>query len=134
MGKLSKEETARFSGAAWMLRYVKEHGIEAAEKELDNRGIRHIPLAVKEKDLQEFSNREKKNTIATMILMSVMTLRDEFGFGFDRINKFIRRFNQKTECLVDGYVYWKDLQKTIQEETGLLVPLPDEFMEMGEDV
>ena len=33
MSKLSKEETARFSGAAWMLRYAKEHGLEAAEKE-----------------------------------------------------------------------------------------------------
>ena len=134
MSKLSKEETARFSGAAWMLRYAKEHGLEEAEKELDNRGIRYIPLAVKDSDLKAFSDREKKNTIATMILMSVMTLRDEFGFGYDRINKFIRRFNKKTECLVDGYVYWKDLQQTILKETGILVPLPDEFMEMGEEV
>lgn len=133
MGKLSKEELARFSGAEWMVRYIKEKGIEAAEKELEMRGIRGIPLAVKEGDLVRFSTREKKNTIATMILMACMTLRDEFGFGFDRMNRFIDRFNKKTECLVGKYVSWKDIQETIKEETGLLIPLPDEFLEMGDD-
>ena len=133
MSKLSKEELARFSGAEWMVRYIKEKGIEAAEKELEMRGIRGIPLAVKEGDLVRFSTREKKNTIATMILMACMTLRDEFGFGFDRMNRFIDRFNKKTECLVGKYVSWKDIQETIKEETGLLIPLPDEFLEMGDD-
>lgn len=133
MSKLSKEELARFSGAEWMVRYIKEKGIEAAEKELEMRGVRGIPLAVKEGDLVRFSTREKKNTIATMILMACMTLRDEFGFGFDRMNRFIDRFNKKTECLVGKYVSWKDIQETIREETGLLIPLPDEFLEMGED-
>ena len=133
MGMLSKEELARFSGAEWMVRYIKEKGIEAAEKELEMRGVRGIPLAVKEGDLVRFSTREKKNTIATMILMACMTLRDEFGFGFDRMNRFIDRFNKKTECLVGKYVSWKDIQETIREETGLLIPLPDEFLEMGDD-
>ena len=116
-----------------MVRYIKEKGIEAAEKELEMRGVRGIPLAVKEGDLVRFSTREKKNTIATMILMACMTLRDEFGFGFDRKNRFIDRFNKKTECLVGKYVSWKDIQETIREETGLLIPLPDEFLEMGDD-
>lgn len=129
MGKLSKEELARFSGAEWMVRYVKEHGLEAAEKELEKRGVRHIPLSVKEQDLKNFSEREKRNTIATVLMMSAMVLRDEFGFGTERINRFIDRFNNKTNCLCEGYVYWKDMQDTIKEETGILIPLPDEFME-----
>ena len=133
MSKLSKEELARFSGAEWMVRYVKEHGLEEAEKELERRGVRHIPLGVKEQDLKNFSEREKRNTIATVLMMSAMVLRDEFGFGRDRMNKFIDRFNKKTSCLVEGYVYWKDMQQTIAEETGILIPLPDEFLEMGED-
>ena len=132
MSKLSKEELARFSGAEWMVRYVKEKGLEAAEKELEMRGVRHIPLSVKEQDLKNFSEREKRNTIATVLMMSAMVLRDEFGFGRDRMNKFIERFNTKTSCLVEGYVYWKDMQQTIAEETGILIPLPDEFLEMGE--
>ena len=132
MSKLSKEELARFSGAEWMVRYVKENGLEEAEKELERRGVRHIPLGVKEQDLKNFSEREKRNTIATVLMMSAMVLRDEFGFGRDRMNKFIDRFNKKTSCLVEGYVYWKDMQQTFAEETGIFIPLPDEFLDMGE--
>ena len=73
-----------------------------------------------------------ETTIATVLMMSAMVLRDEFGFGRDRMNKFIDRFNKKTSCLVEGYVYWKDMQQTIAEETGLFIPLPDEFLDMGE--
>lgn len=61
-------------------------------------------------------------------MMACMTLHDEYGFGFDRMNRFINRFNSKTECLVEGYVNWKDMQETIKQESGLLIPLPDEFM------
>lgn len=128
MSKLSKEELARFQGAAWALRMVEEKGLEAAQKDLDQRGIRHLPLACQKKDIRAFEEYEKKNTLATVLMMTCMTLRDEYGFGFDRMNRFIRRFNTKTECLVDGYVNWKELQETIREETGILIPLPDEFM------
>lgn len=133
MGKLSKEEVARYSGAEWMVRYVKEHGLEAAEKELQLRGIRQMPLGVKDTDLKRFSVREKNNTIATVLLMAVSVLHDEFDYGEEPLNRFIKRFNDKTACLVDEYVYWKDLQQTIKEETGIFIPLLNEFLEMGEE-
>ena len=104
MSKLSKEETARFSGAAWMLNYAKEHGIEAAEQELDRRGIRHMPLAVNKSDLQKFSDREKNNTIATMLLMTCATLHDEYGFGFDRMNRFIEDGMFHTLTIIKGTI------------------------------
>lgn len=128
MGRLSKEEVARFSGAEWMLRFVKEHGIEAGEKELDERGVRHLPLGVNKADLKKFEIYEKKNTIATVLIMACMTMRDEYGFGRKRLNRWINRFNGKTACLVDGYVNWKDLQRTLAEETGIWIPLPEAFM------
>lgn len=115
-----------------MVEYIKKNGIEAAEKELEMRGARNIPLGVNKTDLHKFEVEEKRNTIATILLMACATLHDEYGFGRDRMNKFIERFNTKTSCLVEGYVYWKDMQQTIAEETGILIPLPDEFLEMGE--
>ena len=129
MGKLSKEEVARYSGANWLIEYAKKNGLEAAEQELQRRGARQIPLAMNKPDVERFEEYTKKNTIATVLMMAVMTLRDEFGFGTERINRFIDRFNNKTSCLCEGYVYWKDLQDTIYEETGVFIPLPDEFME-----
>lgn len=128
MGKLSKEEMARFQGAAWALRMVEEKGLEATQKDLEQRGIRHLPLACNKNDIRKFEEYEKRNTLATVLMMTCVTLRDEYGFGFDRMNRFIRRFNTKTECLVEDYVNWKDLQQTLLKETGILVPLPEEFM------
>lgn len=131
MGKLSKEEAARYGGAVWMVEYIKKNGIEAAEKELEIRGARNIPLGVNKTDLHKFEVEEKKNTIATILLMTCATLHDEYGFGYDRMNRFIDRFNMKTECIVDNYVDWTDIQQTIQEETGLLIPLPQAFKREG---
>ena len=128
MCKLSKEELARFQGAAWALRMGEEKGLEATQKDLEERGIRKLPLAVNKQDIRRFEEYEKRNTMATVLMMACVTLRDEYGFGFDRMNRFIRRFNTKTECLVEGFVNWKDLQQTILEETGILIPLSDEFM------
>lgn len=127
MSKLSKEESARYSGASWMLDKVKKDGIEAAEKELEWRGVNRIPLAATKADLRKFQDYEKRNTIATVLLMACVTLRDEYGFGRDRMDRFVKRFNEKTSCLVGDYVDWTDLQKTIEEETGLHLPLPAEF-------
>lgn len=127
MSKLSKEEAARFGGANWMLKYIKENGIEAAEQELEMRGVRRIPLGLNKTDLTRFQEYEKRNTIATVLLMACVTLRDEYGFGPDRMKRFVQRFNNKTECLVGNFVSWTDLQQTIEEETGLHLPLPEEF-------
>lgn len=131
MGKLSKEEVARYSGANWLIEYAKKNGLEAAEKELKMRGARNIPLGVNKTDLHKFETEEKRNTIATILLMACATLHDEYGFGFDRMNRFIDRFNTKTECLVDNYVDWEDIQQTIKEETGLFIPLPQAFKREG---
>ena len=126
------EEAEKFEQDGYECLNLAIRSLEAWEKELERRGVRHIPLGVKEQDLKNFSEREKRNTIATVLMMSAMVLRDEFGFGRDRMNKFIDRFNKKTSCLVEGYVYWKDMQQTIAEETGIFIPLPDEFLDMGE--
>lgn len=129
MGRISKEEAARFSGAAWALRLCEENGVEACRKELEMRGILNIPLKASKKDIDEFVEKSKKNTIATVLLMAAATLRDEYGFGTDRLSRFIKRFNNKTACLIDQFVYWKDLQKTIQDETGIFIEIPDEFIQ-----
>lgn len=129
MGKLSKEEAARYSGANWLIEYAKKNGLEAAEKELEMRGIRHMPLGLNKTDVKKFEEYEKKNTLSTVLIMSCMVLRDEFEFGTKRMNQFIKGFNRRTECILDDFVQWKDFKKLIEEETGIELPLPEEFME-----
>ena len=100
MAKLSKEETARYSGAEWALRLVEERGLDAAKAELESRGIRGIPLGLKQTDIDKFCEEEKANTVVTVMLMAAVTLRDEYDFGQQRIDRFIKRFNSKTEALL----------------------------------
>lgn len=129
MGKLSKEELARFSGADWALRICEKDGIDACRKELERRGILSIPLKVSKQDIDEAVHKIKQNVMATVLLLSCAALNDEFDFDYDQMNRFIKRFNLKAACLVDKFVFWKDLQQTLAEETGIEIPLPEEFME-----
>ena len=127
MSRLSKEELARYEGANWILEKIKTEGIEAAEKDLEMRGIRNIPLKVKHSDLHKFEVSEKANTIKSMLLISIYCMHDEFDFDKPEIDRFIKRFNARAECLVDKWVSWKDIQQTMAEETGILIPMPDGF-------
>jgi len=127
MSRLSKEELARYEGANWILDMVKEKGIEAAEKDLEMRNTRGIPLKVKESDLRKFEASEKANTIKSMLLISIYCIHDAYGFEEKELNEFINLFNKRAECLVDKWVSWKEIQQTMAEETGILIPMPDGF-------
>ena len=127
--RLSKEELARFSGAEWGVRLVEERGLDGAKEELRLREIKGIPLKANTGDLEKFCEEEKSNTIVTVMLMTAITLRDEYGFGKDRLHRFIERFNQKTECLIGHFVNWQEIQETLFEETGIKIELPEVFQE-----
>lgn len=129
MGRLSKEELARYGGANWLLEYAEKNGLEAARKEIEQRGAHNIPLGVKKSDIDRFCEEEKTNTIITVMLMTAVTLRDEYGFGKDRIHRFIERFNLKTKCLLAQLVNWEELRDLLYEETGIKIELPEVFQE-----
>ena len=64
----------------------------------------------------------KENCLDTMMAMSVMVLRDEFGFGKKRIEQFIDRFSLKANCLGE-YVKWRDIVTQLEEETGVKITI-----------
>lgn len=103
MARLDKEEIARRDGMAYALRIAKEKGIEGLEEEIKYRNITEIPIAIKRDKLNECIENIKLNTIDTILVLSAVTLRDEFGFGKARLARFIERFNLKTDCLVEDY-------------------------------
>lgn len=69
----------------------------------------------------------KEMTIRTILAMSVATLRDEYGFGKERLQRFINRFMIKTDCMSEGWLTWKDLCDNIEEETGIQITYEDMF-------
>lgn len=115
-----KIHESRMSGAAWILEIAKRDGIEKAEEELKRRGAVFVPLEIPTKVLDEFSEKVKWNTIDTVMLLSASTLHDEFGFGHDRLARFLDRFIKKSECLGDpDCVKWNDYIEMMKEEVGI---------------
>ena len=125
MGKISKEEAARFSGADWMLRFVEENGVDAARKELERRGVRQIPLKINKDDVNNFYQNERNNIMMCTLILAASTLHDEFGFSTERLKRFVDRFNLKATCIAEDYISWEELQEIIHEKTGVYIVLPE---------
>jgi len=119
MAKLDKEEQARRDGMAYALKIAQERGIEGLEEEIKFRNATFLPIAVPRAACDEAIEKIKNNTIDTIMVLSAVTLRDEFEFGQKRLNRFIERFTLKTECLCEDYVTWDDLMQQLKEECGI---------------
>lgn len=133
MGKLSKEEVARFSGANWALKLCEKDGIEACRKELEYRGVLEIPLSISKASLHEFENRVRMNILNTVLLLSVSVMLDEFEFDKDMLVRFIERFNGRSDCLDGDYVRWEEIQQSLQEDINLKLPLTEEILNLHKE-
>lgn len=73
-------------------------------------------------DLKRISNdiaiKTTNDAFRLFILTSVFALRDEFGFGEGRINRFIDSVNKKVCEFNDGCFTIEDLQKAMQLEVA----------------
>lgn len=132
MGRLSKEEQARFSGANWMLEFAKKNGLEEAEKELELRGIRNMPLHLKNSDVDVFVQTERQNVLNCLLINTISVLCDEFGFKDYECKRFKDRFNLRSACILEGYVNWKELRDTLKKEMGIEIDLCEALEKEGE--
>ena len=114
-----KINDARVAGMIYALKIAKEKGIEGLEEEIRFRNITKVPITVKREVVDEAINRIKECTVDTVTILTLMTLKDEFGFGNKRLNQFIERFDEKTDCLVEGYTTWQEQIDTIKRENGI---------------
>lgn len=119
MARISKEERLRQEGMAQAYRIAQTRGIDGLKKEIEIRKLTGIPVGISPSALEESVRRIKENTIDTVNILTAMTLHDEFGSGASRIERFRKRFDFKTECLMENYVTWLEMINTLKEETGV---------------
>ena len=115
----SKEERARLEGMSYALRYAREHGLDALESDLKKRGAYNIPVRISDKELKAFTDNAKNMMLDTVLILTSVTLHDEFGFGKQRLERFKARFNLKAECIGEDYASWQDMIDILREECGL---------------
>lgn len=120
---MDKIEQARRAGMLYAYQIAKEKGIDGLKKEIEFRNITKCPLNVPREKFNEFVENVKKQTVDSIICLSLVTLRDEFDFGGKRLRRFWDRFMLKSECLAEDYVAWDDYIVQLDEECGLKIEI-----------
>ena len=115
----NKDDRLRREGLAFAVKYLESHTPEELRAEAKRRGAYDIPMNLAPSVEQKFCNQVKSNMLDTVLIMSLATLRDEFDFGKVRLNRFKKRFNEKSECIGDDLASWDDYRKMLLDECGM---------------
>lgn len=116
--KITKEYRIEMEAMAKALKIAKEKGVEALEEELKLRGATKMPITVSAAKGRAWMEQTTQDIIESVLLMSLCVLKDEFGYGEKRLNQFLDRYSEKTDCMAHGYVCWEDLQEEMTEKLG----------------
>lgn len=116
---MNKEDKVRYDTMTRFRDLLKEKGEAETLKILEWYVGNGYTLQIKPEEYERFENEVKKTTMDTILILSLFTLRDEFGFGKDRLTRFKARFNMNAECLADERIKWKDIQDTLLAECSL---------------
>ena len=73
--------------------------------------------ALKNEAVKEASNK----AFILMLGLPLIVLRDSFGFGRERLSRFMDGLLYQYDSFDSGYVSLEDLLKTVEEETGIEV-------------
>lgn len=114
-----KEDEARLTGMKYAYRQIADHGLDYFANELRNRGAFNITIPITNADIEAASKAIREQTYDTMLCMSLLTLRDEFDFGKQRLERFLRRFEEKTNALAGGELQWEDYCQILKDECGI---------------
>lgn len=128
MSSLKKDEQLRREGMSYALRVTKEDGVEGLENELHRRNASEVPLRITKAQMQQYSESVKENVVNHILLLSLVTLRDEFEFGAKRLKQFQERFTDKASCIAGDWTTWEEQVKVLAEEVGI------EYVEYMKDV
>ena len=113
----------RNEGSAFCDKIATEKGLEELHRIARQRKLVGLKTLIDprlyERDLEE----AKRQILDTILIMSIIVLKDEFDFGNKRLDRFRKRFNEKSECFETGNVTWIDLIEQIQEENGIELQL-----------
>lgn len=72
-----------------------------------------------EKIKKDATMEATKKAFIMMMGFPLLTLRDKFGFGKERLNRFMDKMMDLYEAYEMDYVDLADLDRTIMEETGV---------------
>lgn len=78
------------------------------------------------KEYEELKSKERMNAAEIINLIPLMILRDKFGFGKVRLERYLKHYQDAIESLNEGYLDLKDVERVMLEEVKIA------FYEEGE--
>lgn len=130
MAKMNKELMARLEGMQYAYDFAKKNGLDALEEEIKFRCNTKLPYTTNRQQVMEFQEMIKQRMLSTVALMSVLILREEFGFGSKRMKRFSDKFKDNTEQLMSGDLTWRDTYEEMVKEVGFGISIEDEVLDM----
>ena len=113
----------RMEGLVYAERIVSKDGIEGLREEIKKRGCSGVSINVSHKEMEKATSQMRNMMLDTVMSMSMGILHDKFGFGHDRLQKFMDAFQDGAELLNDGVITWQQIIDNTEEVTGIHLTL-----------
>lgn len=106
-----KEEQYRVEGIQMAYHILKEakdkeEALRKLEARLTKSQKLNMPVLIRDKELKDFEETVKQNTMTSILAITLMVLRDKFGFGSERGNRFCNEFIELSDIIYGGWLEW----------------------------
>ena len=71
------------------------------------------------KEYETLKEAERMNAANIINLIPLMILRDKFGFGKIRLERYLKHYQEAIESLNEGYLDLKDVERVMLEEVKI---------------
>lgn len=71
------------------------------------------------KEYEELKSKERLNAANIINLIPLIILRDKFGFGKIRLERYLGYYQEAVESLNEGYLDLKDVERVMLEEVKI---------------
>lgn len=111
----------RLEGMGYALKAIEESSVDDFRKELAYRKNTGITALITPKELKQTRDLITTDALKVALIFSVYALRDEFGFGEERIKRFVKRYELKAQHFFEGLYSFEELRQMLEEETGFVI-------------
>lgn len=74
---------------------------------------------IKKKAIDETVKRVSREAFERTVVLSLLFLRDQWGFGEKRMERFMEQLSELVEDVSEGRLSMMDITKTLEDELGL---------------
>lgn len=87
----------RMQGMVYACQLAQQQGVEALVKEIQKRGVTRVDLYAKQAEMDNMWGTLSDCILQNVLVTASWVLNDKFGFGKQRLHKFMTEFTQATE-------------------------------------